>query len=457
MWVMFRLVTDVAAPFVDWIDVTLSETVGPWVASGLAAVGLGGGWVERLAVDGVLGGVGGMLVFVPVIVLLYVVLGVLEDTGYLARAAYITDRAMAPIGLPGNSVLPLVVGFGCNVPALLATRVMARPADRLLTGLLVPFVSCAARLPVYVLLAGALFPGREGAVVFALYLTSIAAVFLVGLLLSHTLMRGSERAPFVLELPPYRRPSVRTVWSQTRQRSAAFVRKAGSVILLAATVVWALLAVPVHGDAPFGEVAQQDSLFGEVAGVTTPVFTPAGFGAPELSGALAAGFVAKEIVVSTMRQTIGGRADDDADSHETGPGFARGLADVGSGLVRAVGGAVLAVPGIVGLHFGGPADEDADPSTEHALQRVFDESSGGHAQAAAAAFLVFVLLYVPCLATLATFGREFGRRWAALSVTLSLVVAWIAAVGVFQIGRAMAALLRCSLNCFAWSSRRARP
>ena len=198
--------------------------------------------------------------------------------------------------------------------------------------------------------------------------------------------------------------------------------------------------------AQFGQVAQQDSLFGAVAGITTPVFTPAGFGAPELSGALAAGFVAKEIVVSTMRQTIGGGASDEAASdnaasHETGPGFARGLADVGSGLVRAVGDAVLAVPGIVGLHLGGPADEDADPSTESALQRVFDESSGGHAQAAAAAFLVFVLLYVPCLATVATFGREFGRRWAALSVTLSLVVAWFAAVGVFQIGRAMAALL----------------
>ena len=463
MWVMFRLVTDVAAPFVDWIDVTLTGTVGPWVASGLGAVGLGGGWLERLAVDGVLGGVGGVLVFVPVIVLLYVVLGVLEDSGYLARAAYITDRAMAPIGLPGNSVLPLVVGFGCNVPALLATRVMARPNDRLLTALLVPFVSCAARLPVYVLLAGAMFPGQEGAVVFALYLTSIAVVFLVGLVLRHTLMRGSERAPFVLELPPYRRPSARTVWSQTRQRSAAFVRKAGSVILLAAIVVWVLLAVPVRGDARFGEVAQQDSLFGAAAGITTPVFVPAGFGAPELSGALAAGFVAKEIVVSTMRQTIGGSPAEDTSSDEsgsdesgsdesgsdesgsdqTGPGFVRGLADVGGGLVRAAGDAVLAVPGIVGLQLGGAADEDVNPSTDtdHALQRVFAASSGGHGQAAAAAFLVFVLLYVPCLATVATFGREFGRRWAALSVTLSLVVAWLAAVGVFQIGRAMAAFL----------------
>jgi ferrous iron transport protein B len=336
-------------------------------------------------------------------------------------------------------------------------------------------------LPVYVLLAGAMFPGSEGAVVFALYLTSIAVVFLVGLVLRHTLMRGSERAPFVLELPPYRRPSARTVWTQTRQRSAAFVRKAGSVILLAAIVVWVLLAVPVRGDATFGEVAQQDSLFGAAAGITTPVFVPAGFGSPELSGALAAGFVAKEIVVSTMRQTIGGSpaedtgsdesgsdesgsdesgsdesgsdesgsdeagsdesGSDESGSDQTGPGFVRGLADVGGGLVRAVGDAVLAVPGIVGLQLGGAADEDVNPSTDtdHALQRVFAASSGGHGQAAAAAFLVFVLLYVPCLATVATFGREFGRRWAALSVTLSLVVAWLAAVGVFQIGRALAA------------------
>jgi len=225
-------------------------------------------------------------------------------------------------------------------------------------------------------------------------------------------------------------------------------------------VVWVLLAVPVRGcqdqRATFGEVAQQDSLFGAAAGITTPVFVPAGFGSPELSGALAAGFVAKEIVVSTMRQTIGGSpaedtisdesgsdeaGSDESRSDQTGPGFVRGLADVGGGLVRAVGDAVLAVPGIVGLQLGGAADEDVNPSTDtdHALQRVFAASSGGHGQAAAAAFLVFVLLYVPCLATVATFGREFGRRWAALSVTLSLVVAWLAAVGVFQIGRAIAA------------------
>jgi ferrous iron transport protein B len=431
MYLVFRLVTDVSAPYVDWIDAVLTGSVGPWAAAGLGAVGLGGTWVEHLAVDGIIGGVGGMLAFVPVIAVLYVVLGLLEDSGYLARAAYLTDRAMSPMGLPGKGVLPLVVGFGCNVPALLAARVMDRPRDRLLTALLVPFVSCTARLPVYVLLAAALFPGLEGVVVLALYATSVAAVFVVGVVLRHTLMRGTERAPFVLELPPYRRPSLRTVWTQTRQRSAAFVRKAGTVILGASIAVWFLLAIPVRGDAAFGEVGLDDSLFGASAETVGVVFTPAGFGAPELSGALAAGFVAKEIVVSTIAQTVGTAAQDEA--AET-PGFVEGVTDAGTGLLVATRDAAAAIPAIVGIDLVAAEEEADDGATGAALRAVFDESSGGHPQAAAAAFLVFVLLYVPCVATVATFAHEFGRKWAGLSIALSMVVAWLAAVGVFQVG-----------------------
>ncbi len=430
MFLVFRIVTDVSAPYVDWIDAVLTGTVGPWVAAGLGGIGLGGIWVEHLAVDGIIGGVGGMLAFVPVIAVLYVVLGLLEDSGYLARAAYLSDKTMGPMGLPGKSVLPLVVGFGCNVPALLAARVMDRHRDRLLTALLVPFVSCTARLPVYVLLAAALFPGLEGVVVLALYATSVAAVFLVGIVLRHTLMRGTERAPFVLELPPYRRPSLRTVWTQTRRRSAAFIRKAGTVILGASIAVWFLLAIPVRGDAAFGEVALEDSLFGATAETMGVVFAPAGFGAPELSGALAAGFVAKEIVLSTLAQTVGGAADDEETVEP--PGFVEGVTDAGTGLLTATRDAAAAVPAIVGFNLVG-AEEEADVgATGAALRGVFDESSGGHPQAAAAAFLVFVLLYVPCVATVATFAKEFGRRWAGFSVVLSMVVAWLAAVGVFQ-------------------------
>ena len=295
-----------------------------------------------------------------------------------------------------------------------------------------PFVSCTARLPVYVLLAAALFPGLEGVVVLALYATSVAAVFLVGIVLRHTLMCGTERAPFVLELPPYRRPSLRTVWTQTRQRSAAFIRKAGTVILCASIAVWFLLAIPVRGDAAFGEVALDDSLFGATAETMGVVFAPAGFGAPELSGALAAGFVAKEIVVSTLAQTVGGAADDEEAVEP--PGFVEGVTDAGTGLLTATRDAAAAMPAIVGIDLLGTDDEADDGATGAALRAVFDESSGDHPQAAAAAFLVFVLLYVPCVATVATFTKEFGRRWAGFSVVLSMVVAWLAAVGVFQAG-----------------------
>lgn len=435
MWIVFRLVTDVAAPFVDWIDATLTGVVGPWLSAGLGTVGLGGSWVENLVVDGVLGGVGGMLAFVPVITILYVVLGVLEDSGYFARAAYLADKALAPVGLPGKSVLPLVVGFGCNVPALLATRVLERRRDRLLTALLVPFVSCTARLPVFVLLASVLFPGWEGSVVLGLYVLSVAAVFAVGLGLRHTLMRGTERAPFVLELPPYRRPSWRTVWTQTRQRTASFIRKAGTVILAASIVVWFFLAIPVRGDDGFGDVDLDDSLFGATAESIGVVFAPAGFAAPELSGALAAGFVAKEIVVSTIYQTAGGEEEDAV--AEATPGPVEGLVDTGVGLAVAARDAALAIPGIVGIDLVGAEDEAATGSLAANLTRIFDESSGGHPQAAAMAFMVFVLLYVPCVATVATLGREFGNRWALFSVGLSMVVAWVAAVAVFWAGVAL--------------------
>lgn len=442
MWVVFRLVTDVAAPYVDWLDATLTGTIGPWISAGLGVVGLGGGSIESFLVDGVLGGVGGMLAFVPVIGILYIALGVLEDSGYFARAAYLTDRLMGPVGLPGKSVLPLVVGFGCNVPALLATRVLERPRDRLLTGLLIPFVSCTARLPVYVLLAAALFPGWEGGVVLSMYVMSVAAVFLVGLFLRHTLMRGSERAPFVLELPPYRRPSARTVWRQTKQRTGSFIRKAGTVILAASVVVWLFLAIPVRGEGTFGDTPLEDSLFGAAAGSVSVVFAPAGFDSRELSGALAAGFVAKEIVVSTVYQTVGVE-EEGATEEEATPGFGEGLADVGLGFLTATRDAVLAIPGIVGIDLTG--DDEGDSANEGrvatALKGLFEESSGGHPQAAAAAFMAFVLLYVPCVATVATFGREFGKKWAGLSVGLSMVVAWLVAVAVFWSAVGLGAVL----------------
>lgn len=298
-----------------------------------------------------------------------------------------------------------------------------------------PFVSCTARLPVFVLLASVLFPGWEGSIVLSLYILSVAAVFAVGLGLRHTLMRGTERAPFVLELPPYRRPSWRTVWAQTRQRTASFIRKAGTVILAASIVVWFFLAIPVRGAGTFGDVELDDSLFGATAEAVGVVFAPAGFDAPELSGALAAGFVAKEIVVSTIYQTVGGE-EETAEAVET-PGLVEGVAEAGLGFVVATRDALLAIPGIVGIDLVGGDEEAAPSSLASNLTQIFEESSGGHPQAAAMAFMVYVLLYVPCVATVATLGREFGKRWAMFSIGLSMTVAWVAAVVVFWLGVAL--------------------
>ncbi|NTW04355.1 MAG: ferrous iron transporter B, partial [Oscillochloris sp.] len=211
MWVVFKLTTDVAAPFVDWIDAVLSGPISNWVTALLGVVGLGGTWFESLLVDGVIAGVGGVLVFVPVLLSLYFALALLEDSGYMARSAFVMDRLMHTLGLQGKSFLPMIVGFGCSVPAIYATRTLDSRRDRLLTGLLVPFMSCSARLPVYVFIAAVFFPAHAGIVIFGLYLTGIAVAIGMGMLLRYTVFHNMPPTPFVLELPPYRLPTARCV------------------------------------------------------------------------------------------------------------------------------------------------------------------------------------------------------------------------------------------------------
>ncbi|NTW03495.1 MAG: ferrous iron transporter B, partial [Oscillochloris sp.] len=240
MWVVFKLTTDVAGPFVDWVDGVLSGPLSSWLVALLGAVGLGGSWVESLLIDGVVAGVGGVLVFVPVLLSLYFALALLEDSGYMARAAFVMDRLMHALGLHGKSFLPMIVGFGCSVPAIYATRTLDSRRDRILTGLLVPFMSCSARLPVYILIASVFFPAQAGMVIFGLYLTGIVTAIGLGVLLRRTLFRNQPPAPFVLELPPYRLPTARGVWGQMWERTASFLRKAWTIILSTSIGVWLL-------------------------------------------------------------------------------------------------------------------------------------------------------------------------------------------------------------------------
>jgi len=386
MWGMFELATTVATPLIDTVDRVVDGALADWLRGVLP----GPHWLEGLLVDGVLAGVGTVLSFVPLMVIVFLAMAVLEDSGYLARAAFVADRAMRAIGLDGRAMLPLVIGFGCNLPALAATRTLPHARSRLLTGLLVPYTSCPARLTVYVLLAGVFFPDRSGTVIFAMYVASVLLVVLGGLVLRRTLFRDLEREPLVLALPAYQRPRVRPLLLSATSRSAAFVTKAGTIIVTTLAAVWLLMAVPVTGGHAIADVPVEDSVYGRLADGVAPLFGPAGFDDWHLSAALATGFVAKEVVVGSFAQSY-------AVDEPTDPSHAGGLGD--------------------------------------RLRATFERTSGGHASAAALAFLVFVLAYTPCLATVGEQRRLFGGRWAAGAVGVQLLVAWALAVAVFQVGR----------------------
>jgi ferrous iron transport protein B len=433
MWVVFKLTTDVAAPFVDWLDGVLSGPVSRWTVALLAMVGADGGWVESLLVDGVIAGVGGVLAFVPVLLSLYFALALLEDSGYMARAAFVMDRLMHALGLHGKSFLPMIVGFGCSVPAIYATRTLDSRRDRILTGLLVPFMSCSARLPVYVLIATIFFPAQAGQVIFGLYLTGIVAAVGVGALLRRTLFRSEPQAPFVLELPPYRLPTLRNIWRQMWERTSSFIRKAGTVILATSVAVWLLLAIPVGGDGQFADAPVEQSAFAAVAHVTTPVFAPLGFGHWETSGALVTGLIAKEVVVGTLAQAYGG-AGDAVSVDEEPATFSDDLAGIVGGFGAAVADALRALPGIVGIDLAQDEEESVAEGLAASIRTGFAASSGGHSTPAALAFLVFVLLYTPCVAALAANRHEFGTRWMLVSLLGQFAIAWLAAFIVFQGG-----------------------
>lgn len=432
MWVVLRVTADVTAPYLDWVDATISGPVARWAVDLLALLGLAGGWVESLVVDGVLAGVGGVLAFVPVLFGLYLMLALLEDSGYMSRAAAVMDRAMRSVGIPGKAFLPMMVGFGCTVPAIYATRTLDSHRDRLLTGLVTPFMSCGARLPVYVLLASIFFAGDKSMVVFAMYVLGIAIAVLIGFLLSKTALREEDPTPFVMVMPEFRLPNSRTVWILVRQRTSSFIKGAGTTILLASIAVWFLLSLPLTGSGGFAKVAVEDSAFGVASKVVAPALDPLGFGEWEQSGALLSGFVAKEVVVSTMAQLyIGGEATETVD-----PGFLQDIREIGSSFVSAGKETLQAIPGVIGLDFI-DLEDDSATALQTAVRLSFEESSRGSGQLAALAFMVFVLLYTPCIAAVGAFRQEFGTRWMWVSVAGQMVIAWVGALVVFQGGKAL--------------------
>ena len=440
MWVVFQMVANVSAPLLDWVDGVVSGPVARWAVALLGALGLGSTWVESLLVEGIIAGVGGVLVFLPVLFFLYLAIALLEDTGYMARAAFVMDRFMHALGLHGKSFLPMLVGFGCTVPAIYATRTLENEDDRKLTAFLTTFMSCGARLPVYVIFGSAFFGAAAGNLVFAMYMIGILIAIGTGLLLKRTLFKDKPAPPFVLELPPYRLPTLRGVWLHIWERSTAFVRSVWTTITLAAITIWLLMAIPVGADlGQFNQVPPEQSLFGALSRGLAPVFAPAGFGRWEATGALVTGFVAKEVVISTMSQIYVGTVE----AAETEPplplgegllqiagGFGRALLLTGQEIVNIVPRTANLLPGLnvpeVSLG-GGAAEEEASTTLENALRDTFTPLE-------AVAFNVFVLLYVPCMSAAAAMRHEFGPRWMLFQMGYTLVVAWLAAVVVHQAG-----------------------
>ena len=395
LFVVFQATTTLASPMQDWIDVTFRGwcTDGLDLLLGLFGPSVSGGWLRSLLVDGLLDGVVTVLTFIPVMGIMFLLLSILEDSGYMARAAFVMDRAMRALGLDGRAFLPIIVGFGCNLPALAATRTLSDSRQRVLTGMLVPFAACSARLSVFLVLAHAFFPKYAGLVVFLMYVASVMVILLVGVLLRHTMFRGLEPEPLMLALPAYQCPRALQLARSVLLRLWGFIRGASVIIISMITALWLLQGIPVTANAGgFAHVDDvHDSAYGVLADAVAPVFAPAGFDDWHASAALLTGFVAKEVVVGSMSQSYHADEPDDAASQQAGEG-----------------------------------------TLGQKLRASFDQSSHGHGKAAAIAFLLFTLAYTPCLATVAEMRRQFGTKVAARSVLLSLAVAYVIAIIAFQ-------------------------
>lgn len=448
MWFVFQFTSSVSGPFLDWVDVFINQFIYKWAGIALDALGLGGTWIYSLITEGIIAGVGGVLVFIPVLLFLYLALAVLEDSGYMARAAFVMDRVMRWMGLHGKSFLPMIVGFGCTVPAVYATRTLANEKDRKLTAFLATFMSCGARLPVYVVFGAAFFGVTSGNLVFGMYALGILVALATGFVMKRTIYKSQPPAPFVMELPPYRMPRPKDVWNQMWERTRGFLVKSGTVILGVSVALWLLMAIPAHPDTgPFNQVKAGDSLFGRISGLIAPAFKPAGFGTWQATGSLITGILAKEVIISTMSQIY---AEESHLNQELPATFWEDLVSVGVDFSRAV---LLTVqetinilPRIINLvplvNIGAvnffPGDGNIADTTrlESALVNSYEVSSGSKAAApiAAVAFNVFVLLYVPCVSAVSAMRHEFGTRWMWAQIGYTLVLAWAAAVLVFQIG-----------------------
>ncbi len=403
MWLMFWCTFSLGAYPQEWIDALVG-----WIGGGVDAL-LPAGPLRDLLVDGIIGGVGAVIVFLPNIMILYLFISFMEDSGYLARAAFIMDRVMHRIGLHGKSFIPLIMGFGCNVPAIMASRTIESRSSRLITILITPFMSCSARIPIYLLLTGTFFAANAGSVMLGLYVLGIVLAVVTARLMRRFLFPVDE-TPFVMELPPYRLPTWKTTLTHMWDKCAQYLKKMGGMILIASVIVWFLSYYPRTDETAGTETHYANSYLGRLGKGCEPVFSPLGFNW-KASVALLSGLPAKEIVVSTLGVLY-------SEGAVTTPaeGEIIGGADGTTEIVVAESAA---------------KEPAGDEETASLSQRLL--ASGDFSTASALAFLVFILLYVPCIATVVAIGSEAGWKWAAASVVYNTAMAWLVAWIVYRI------------------------
>ena len=376
----------------QWIE-WLVEKFGAFVAMTMSD-----GWLKDMVVDGVIGGVGSVLVFLPNILLLYMFISLLEDSGYMARAAFIMDRLMHKIGLHGKSFIPMIMGFGCNVPAIMATRTIESRKSRLITMLIIPLMSCAGRMPVYVLIAGAFFPKNASLVVLGLYALGILLAVIAAKVMS--LFFKEDDLPFVMELPPYRVPTGKSVFRHTWEKGRQYLQKMSGIILVCSLVIWFLGYFPNHDAYSTPQEQQEHSFIGYVGKAMEPVLEPLGFDW-RMGVGIVAGVGAKELVVSTLGVMY---ADDQpVESPEIAPPANSNQCETSA------------------------EESSGDTRLQKALVRSVTP-------AGALAYMVFILLYFPCIATFVAIKNEGGGwKWALITAVYTIVLAWVAAFITFQV------------------------
>ncbi len=421
LWVVFKVTIDGSAPFSDWLDAVISGPICRWGVAILNLIGLGGTWVESLWRDGIIAGTGGVWVFIPLLLFLYFWLAILEDSGYMARAAFVMDRIMHSIGLHGKSFMPMILGWGCTVPATYATRTMRNEKDRLVTAEVLSLMSCGARLPVYALFAAAFFPDHAAWFILGLYVFGVFWAIVMAKFFRNTVFAGGEKAPFILELPPYRVPTLKGVFIHMWERSEFFLRKATLVIMSVCVVLWFLINMP------WGVENPRDSYFGKVSAAIAPVLAPTGNGNWQAAGALVTGFVAKEAVIGTMSEIyVGGGG---AAAAGPTPTFVDDLKEIGVGFFNATvdsGKTIISI--IPGVNLMGGGGEEEDTALIRAVRGYFTPLQ-------VVSFNVFVLLYIPCMVATAAFISEFGLKWALFNAGYLTGLGWIVATLIYQIGR----------------------